>query len=208
VPPVSSRDPQASDPQSSDQDDWFAEPGPGAPPPVERRRQVEAGAYGGDRRAGPAGRFPALGDVRPRTVIAAAAVLVVVVLAGLAAAGVFSSSGAHHATGVTTPPAPATTARMTTTTTRRRGTTTTATRPAGGGVPTATLKPGDTGAQVKLLQRALTRLGYSPGSADGDYGPSTEAAVKRFQEASKLTADGVAGPATLAALRRALRASR
>ena len=82
--------------------------------------------------------------------------------------------------------------------------TTTATRPQQTAAPTATLKPGDNGAQVKVLQRALAHLGYAPGSVDGDYGPSTIAAVKRFQQASKLTADGIVGPSTLRALKRAL----
>jgi peptidoglycan hydrolase-like protein with peptidoglycan-binding domain len=70
------------------------------------------------------------------------------------------------------------------------------------------LKPGDSGAQVKLLQRALAGLGYSVGVADGVYGPSTEAALTRFQKANGLTADGLLGPKTLAALRQALQTSR
>jgi peptidoglycan hydrolase-like protein with peptidoglycan-binding domain len=72
--------------------------------------------------------------------------------------------------------------------------------------PTVTLKPGDNGAQVKLLQTALAHLGYSPGTVDGVYGTSTTTAVTDFQRAHKLTADGVLGPATLAALTPALAA--
>jgi peptidoglycan hydrolase-like protein with peptidoglycan-binding domain len=36
--------------------------------------------------------------------------------------------------------------------------------------------------------------------ADGDFGPGTEAALKRWQTANGLVADGVAGPRTLAKL--------
>jgi hypothetical protein len=204
LPPVSSRDPELSD-----RDNWFAEPGgPGTPPGVEHRRRADADRLAGEPAAGPAGRLPAFRDVSPRMALGLAAALVVVVLAGLAAAGVFSGGGTHQPTSATTPPTPTTTPQTTTTTTRHRGTTTTPARSGGRVVPTSTLKPGDTGAQVKLLQRALTRLGYSPGAADGDYGPSTEAAVKRFQDASKLTADGIVGPATLKALAKAVHRSR
>ena len=70
--------------------------------------------------------------------------------------------------------------------------------------PATTLKPGDQGAQVKRLQRALLQLGYTVGAVDGDYGTSTEAALTSFQKAAALTADGVLGPATLQALKRAL----
>ena len=70
--------------------------------------------------------------------------------------------------------------------------------------PTATLKPGATGAQVKLLQRALASLGYSTGVVDGQYGPATKQAVTAFQKADGLTADGIFGPKTLQALTRAL----
>jgi peptidoglycan hydrolase-like protein with peptidoglycan-binding domain len=57
---------------------------------------------------------------------------------------------------------------------------------------------------VKTLQLALAALGYSAGKPDGDYGPSTQNAVERFQVAKGLNEDGVVGPATLAALQKAL----
>jgi peptidoglycan hydrolase-like protein with peptidoglycan-binding domain len=69
--------------------------------------------------------------------------------------------------------------------------------------PAQTLTPGATGSQVKVLQRALTALGFKA-TADGDYGPSTESAVKQFQVSKGLTADGVVGPATLNALQKAV----
>ena len=71
--------------------------------------------------------------------------------------------------------------------------------------PTAQLKEGDTGHQVKLLQRALTALGYSPGKADGSFGPGTVAAVQLFQSANGLPSDGIVGTKTLAKLREQLR---
>jgi hypothetical protein len=132
---------------------------------------------------------------RRRGVAAAAAAVFVVVclLGGLAAAGVFSGSQA-------TPTSPPTTGAPTT------GATTpaTPTQPAVA-TPAATLKPGDQGAAVKVLQRGLAHLGYSPGKIDGQYGPSTIDAVKRFQRAGGLTADGILGPNTLRALARALK---
>ena len=75
--------------------------------------------------------------------------------------------------------------------------------PRGGGA-VADPQAGDQGAQVKTLQKALTSLGYSPGTPDGDYGPSTQNAVERFQIAKGLGEDGIVGPATLNALQKAL----
>lgn len=67
------------------------------------------------------------------------------------------------------------------------------------------LKRGAKGEAVKKLQIALNRLGFSCGSADGDFGPKTEDAVKRFQRAHGLEADGEFGPLTYAALKEAWR---
>ncbi len=51
--------------------------------------------------------------------------------------------------------------------------------------------------QVRAMQKRLKELGWYSGSADGDFGPATEAAVKAFQKANGLTADGKAGEKTL-----------
>ena len=57
-----------------------------------------------------------------------------------------------------------------------------------------TLRRGSKGEAVKKMQ---AKLGLS---ADGDFGPGTEAALKKWQSANGLAADGVAGPKTLAKL--------
>ena len=177
-------------------DDWFDEPDTAAaleerPARLERSRQSagEGSTPAGTRR-----------PRRPFTVghaaLGAALLVVVGVLGGLAAAGAFSSG--HHAAAPPTTTTPAPTTRTPTTTQQ-------VTPPAPAvAVPTATLKPGDQGDAVKVLQRALAHLGYSPGTIVGDYGPSTTQAVSSFQEAQGLTADGVLGPQTLSALRTAL----
>lgn len=59
-----------------------------------------------------------------------------------------------------------------------------------------------------LLQQALERAGMRPGPIDGDFGPSTLAAVRRFQTARGLEVDGVVGPATWNALRQNAPAAR
>jgi len=61
------------------------------------------------------------------------------------------------------------------------------------------LKPGSTGADVIMLQRALAFLKYHI-VVDGNYGPNTQAAVTQFQTDNGLSADGIAGPNTWAAL--------
>jgi len=131
-----------------------------------------------------------------RRLVVAVIVGIALLIAVLAAAGVFSSGGHSN-----TPPPTTTT---TTTTATQPTTPTPAPKPVP--APTTNLKPGDTGPQVKVLQKALASLGYSPGKVDGVYGPSTKQAVVEFQKASGLTADGVVGPKTLAALKSALTA--
>ncbi|MBR2823827.1 MAG: peptidoglycan-binding protein [Clostridia bacterium] len=73
------------------------------------------------------------------------------------------------------------------------------TRPPATPTPTPkSLQRGFTGSdEVRALQKRLRQLGYYTGSADGDFGPGTEAAVKAFQRANGLTADGKAGEKTL-----------
>lgn len=63
-----------------------------------------------------------------------------------------------------------------------------------------TLKKGDKNEDVRKMQTRLIELNYLSGSADGDFGGKTEAAVKMFQQASTLEADGIADPETLNAL--------
>lgn len=65
-----------------------------------------------------------------------------------------------------------------------------------------TLKLGDHGLYVSRLQAALIAMGYAAGSAgaDGNFGPGTQSAVRRFQESRGLPATGIANPETIAAL--------
>ena len=66
--------------------------------------------------------------------------------------------------------------------------------------------PGQTmmrGDDVRVLQEKLLYLGFSPGKADGMYGPITESAVVTFQKNSGLEADGCVGADTWAALEKA-----
>lgn len=66
---------------------------------------------------------------------------------------------------------------------------------------TGMLRMGSAGPRVRELQALLGRAGF-PVKVDGDYGPSTKAAVQAFQRATGLQADGVAGPKTLAEIAR------
>jgi putative chitinase len=54
-----------------------------------------------------------------------------------------------------------------------------------------TLRKGSKGEGVKIMQAALGV------TADGAFGPGTEAKLKAWQAANGLTADGIAGPMTL-----------
>lgn len=60
-----------------------------------------------------------------------------------------------------------------------------------------TLRSGDSGARVRLLQTALNTLGYSCGAVDGRYGSGTVRAVCALQSAYGLSSDGKAGKLTM-----------
>ena len=64
------------------------------------------------------------------------------------------------------------------------------------------LSIGSSGEEVRKLQNALMSAGYDVGSsgADGKFGPSTSAAVKKYQKDMGLSVDGVAGKNTQGAL--------
>ncbi len=53
---------------------------------------------------------------------------------------------------------------------------------------------------IQRVQRALNDRGYNAGPIDGQFGASTQDAVRRFQQASGLPATGELGPSTLSAL--------
>jgi hypothetical protein len=184
-------------------DDWFDEP----EPPSETQSGANRGVYEpveevwvlpedeAPRDRGPRGEI-AIGNwtltTTQATIIAAS--ILALVLAILAAMGSFSSNKA--AVPPVTTPHPPTTVTVT-------KPATTATKPTTQ-APQQTLKPGDTGEQVKVLQRALTALHFSPGKADGDYGQATQIAVEKFQLSKGLGEDGIVGQQTLAALQQAL----
>lgn len=77
--------------------------------------------------------------------------------------------------------------------------------PADDKIPTEnlpTLRRGNTGEYVTLLQTKLLQKGYDLGKygIDGDFGSATLTAVKQFQRDHGLTVDGVVGKATWTAL--------
>ena len=59
-----------------------------------------------------------------------------------------------------------------------------------------TLREGDEGENVYILQAYLFELGYYTGRIDGRFSAETTEAVKAFQRANGLTADGIAGKGT------------
>ena len=190
------------EPHDPGYDDWFDEP----EPPTETQSGVNRGVYeeaeevwvlpeDEGARSGGGHEFVVGGRALTTAQLAIiAGSVLAVVFAILAAAGVFNGSKAPTPT-VTPPPkkitstAPPTTAASTNPSIE---------------APAQTLIPGDTGAQVKVLQRALKHLGFDPGAIDGDYGVTTKVAVERFQIAKGLSEDGEVGPETLNALQKAL----
>ncbi|WP_236026621.1 glycoside hydrolase domain-containing protein [Alicyclobacillus acidoterrestris] len=67
----------------------------------------------------------------------------------------------------------------------------------------STLQRGSTGDAVKTLQQELNTVLGIKLTVDGIFGPSTEAAVKSFQQQYHLSVDGIVGPQTEAALKAA-----
>jgi len=60
---------------------------------------------------------------------------------------------------------------------------------------------GNRGWDIAALQFKLAWHGFPSGTFDGDLGPHTDAALRRYQRWAGLGADGIAGPATFRALR-------
>jgi hypothetical protein len=185
---------------TADPDDWFA--GSGVDP-LDETRELSRGDMrsDGSREATwldeadgasePRPSAPVLAGLTARQLAVIVGAAIVVLLVVLAAAGVFSSNSSSN-----NPPPPPTT---TPTTTPVQTTPPPASTPATT-LPSGTLKPGATGADVKSLQQALANAGHSPGAIDGVYGPKTTAAVSAFQQSAGITVDGIYGPATKQAL--------
>jgi hypothetical protein len=189
------------EPRDPGYDDWFDEP----ELPTETQSGANRGVYEDaeevwvlpeDEESRSPGQREIVIAGRTLTVTQVAIIalsVLAIFFAILAAAGVFSGTKAPSTPVTPTVAKPATTAQTSTATH-----TTSAVE-----APAQTLKPGDTGSQVKALQQVLATLGYSAGKPDGVYGPTTQNAVERFQLAKGLSADGVVGPATLNALQKA-----
>jgi peptidoglycan hydrolase-like protein with peptidoglycan-binding domain len=62
-----------------------------------------------------------------------------------------------------------------------------------------TLRRGKRGPDVRRWQEFLLGLGLYSGTADGDFGPLTEQATRRFQQLRGLGVDGIAGNQTIGA---------
>jgi hypothetical protein len=188
------------EPRDPGYDDWFDEPDP----PTETQSAANRAVYEDaeevwvlpeedDERSPGQREIHIAGRSLTVTQVAIIALSVLAIFfAILAAVGVFN--GATTAAPPTvTPPVKHATPPKTTANTQPLAQT-----------PTQALAPGATGAQVKTLQQALIALGFDPGTPDGDYGPSTTAAVQKFQTSKGLQPDGTVGPQTLAKLQQAL----
>ena len=69
-----------------------------------------------------------------------------------------------------------------------------------GNVPAVTMRYGDTGNNVVMLQQRLSELRYFVGVIDGIFGYATDWAVRYFQNRNGLTDDGIVGTNTREAL--------
>lgn len=185
-----------------EEDDWLApagelewlEPPPAAPGRARKPRTQP--------RAAPEQPRPPVAVVQRRRAVAFL-VLLALAAAGIALAVVLvRGGGGGEATTSAPEAAPATTTapQATTPTAPPKPAAPAFSLPAG----VTKLSEGDTGDAVKALQRALAKLGYDPGPADGDFGPRTTAAVGEFQQAQGLARDGVVGEKTVAKLNAAL----
>lgn len=194
---LSTGPPSRGDEPDPEAEDWLAEEGE-----LDWADTAEHGAVGQAPGGPPPSGERAFRDelVRRRRLVAlvalAVAILVIVIVAIVVAGGGGGNKAQPPPTVSTAPPPPPPPAQTTPATPAIK-----VTVPAGG-----TLKSGDTGAQVKNLQKALNQLGLDAGKADGDFGASTEAAVMQFQKQHNLAQDGVVGAKTAAAINSALAA--
>ena len=196
-----------------EEDDWFATP-------FQEPMETDEVAWQDDEPAAPPPRRAPDGLAQRQIVIVLAvlaiiAVIVIAILLVRAVSGsddpttppVTTATTPTDTTPASTTPTDTTPTDTTPTDTTPRPTTTTPTSGGVTSVPTeATLRAGTTGSSVTDLQKALNQLGYDAGTADGNYGAATTAAVTAFQKDKGLTQDGVAGPTTLAAINTALAA--
>ena len=63
-----------------------------------------------------------------------------------------------------------------------------------------TIRLGDFGWDVAVLQFLMTRDGVYSGALDGYFGKQTSAALRRYQKRLRVTTDGIVGPHTLATI--------
>lgn len=67
---------------------------------------------------------------------------------------------------------------------------------AGTSIAFASFQRGDDGQEVLAIQKRLAELNYTITNIDGDFGPETETAIKRFQADKGLEVDGIVGAET------------
>jgi peptidoglycan hydrolase-like protein with peptidoglycan-binding domain len=134
--------------------------------------------------------------------LAVGLVVVIVVVVVATGGGGGSSPTAVATTSPTTQPASTPTTTPTTTSQQTTPPSLHVTVPDSG-----SLSSGDSGPEVVTLQKALTQLGFDAGTADGDFGSTTETAVIAFQQAHNLKPDGIVGTETAKAMNDALAAA-